>query len=107
MSSMPSEVVAEPAMHILSRVLVIAKDRASRRALRRFLQLDGYDVAVTANEAAGLELFRTAPPIALILDLHRRANRAARNVFSKIRRFAPRSLSLFWSHCQSQTQLCF
>ena len=89
LSSMPSAVVAEPAMPILPRVHLVAKDRAARRALQRFLQLAGYDVAVTANEAAKLELLRTAPPVALILDLHRRANRAARDVFRKIRRFAP------------------
>ena len=85
MSSMPGAVVAEPAMPVLPRVLVIAKDRAARRALQRFLQLDGYDVAVTANEAARLELLRTAPPVALILDLHRGADRAAGDVFRKIR----------------------
>ena len=102
-----SAVVVVPAMHILPRVLVIAEDRAARRALRRFLQLDGYDVAVTANEGTGLEPLRTAPVVAVVLDLHGRGNSAARDVFRKIRQFAPRSPSLFWVHCRSQTQFCF
>ena len=84
-SSMPNTVVAVPGMHILPRVLVIAEDRAARTALQRLLGSDGYDVAVTANEAARLELLRTAPPVALILDLHRGADRAAGDVFRKIR----------------------
>jgi DNA-binding response OmpR family regulator len=36
-----------------------------------------------------LNCFALLPPVALILDLHRRADRAARDVFRKIRRFAP------------------
>jgi two-component system, OmpR family, alkaline phosphatase synthesis response regulator PhoP len=89
LSSTWSAVVVVAAMHTLPRVLVIAEDRAARTALRRFLQLDGYDVAVTANEAAGLELLRTSPAVAVVLDLHRRANSAARDVFRKIRQVAP------------------
>jgi two-component system, OmpR family, alkaline phosphatase synthesis response regulator PhoP len=89
LSSMPSAVVAEPVMHILPRVLVIAEDRAAQRALQRLLQSDGYDVAVTANEAAGLELLRAAPPVAVVLDLHRGANSAGRDIFRKIRQFVP------------------
>ena len=88
MSSTSSVVVAVPAMHVLPPVLVIAEDRAARRALRRFLELDGYDVVVTANEAAGLALLRTAPPVAVLLDLHRRADSTGRDVFWKIRQFA-------------------
>jgi len=60
-----SAVVGVPVMHVLSRILVIAEDRAARRALQRLLGSDGYDVAVTANEAVGLELLRNAPPVAV------------------------------------------
>lgn len=89
MSSAPSAVVAVSRMHILPRVMVIAEDRAARRALQRLLESDGYDVAVTANEAAGLELLHAAPPVAVVLDLHRRANSAGRDFFPKIRQFVP------------------
>ena len=64
---------------------MIAEDRAARRALQRLLGLDGYDVAVTANEAVGLELLRDAPPVAVVLDLHRRSSSAAWDVFRKIK----------------------
>jgi two-component system, OmpR family, alkaline phosphatase synthesis response regulator PhoP len=89
LSSTSSAVVVVPAMHILPRVLVIAEDRAARKALRRLLELDGYDVAVTASEAEGLEMIRIAPPIAVVLDLHRMANSAGRDIFRKIRQFVP------------------
>ena len=78
-----------PVMHVLPRLLVIAEDRAARRALQRLLGSDGYDVAVTANEAVGLELLRNAPPVAVVLDLHRREKSAGRDVFRKIRQFVP------------------
>lgn len=76
-------------MHVLPRLLVIAEDGAARRALQRLLGSDGYDVAVTANEAVGLELLRNAPPVAVVLDLHRREKSAGREVFRKIRQFVP------------------
>ncbi len=46
-------------------------------------------MAVRANEAARLELLRNAPPVAVVLDLHRRANSAGRDIFRKIRQFVP------------------
>jgi DNA-binding response OmpR family regulator len=76
-------------MHVLPRLLVIAEDGAARRALQRRLGSDGYDVAVTANEAVGLELLRNAPPVAVVLDLQRREKSAGREVFRKIRQFVP------------------
>ena len=78
-----------PVMHVLPRLLVIAEDGAARRALQRRLGSDGYDVAVTANEAVGLELLRNAPPVAVVLDLQRREKSAGREVFRKIRQFVP------------------
>ena len=89
MSFASSAVVGMSVMHVLSRILVIAEDGAARRALQRLLGSDGYDVAVTANEAAGLELLRNAPPVAVVLDLHRREKSAGRDVFRKIRQFVP------------------
>jgi DNA-binding response OmpR family regulator len=88
LSSTSSAVVAVPVMHVLPRVLVIAEDRVAQRALQRLLESDGYCVTVTAHDAGGLELLRTAPPVALVLDLHRRASGAGREVFQKVRRFA-------------------
>ena len=89
MSFTSSAGVAVPVMHVLPRLLVIAEDGAARRALQRLLGSDGYDVAVTANEAVGLELLRNAPPVAVVLDLHRREKSAGRDVFRKIRQFVP------------------
>jgi two-component system alkaline phosphatase synthesis response regulator PhoP len=82
---MPNPVVAVPGMHILPRVLVIAEDRSAQRSLQRLLVSDGYDVAGAPNQAAGLELLRDAPPVAVVLDLHRRSSSAAWDVFRKIK----------------------
>lgn len=87
MSFTSSAVVGVPVMHVLSRILAIADDRAARRALQRLPGSDG--VAVTANEAVGFELLRNAPPVAVVLDLHRREKSAGRDIFRKIRQFTP------------------
>ncbi len=51
------------------RILVIEDDRAVQKALRRLFEGEGFTVDVAGNGAEGLEMFRAAPPSALVLDL--------------------------------------
>src|SRR5208283_1990887 len=51
------------------RILVIEDDRAVQKALKRLFEGEGFAVDIAGNGAAGLELFRTAPPAVLVLDL--------------------------------------
>src|SRR5271166_4603769 len=51
------------------RILVIEDDRAVQKALKRLFEAEGFAVDIAGNGAAGLELFRTAPPAVLVLDL--------------------------------------
>jgi DNA-binding response OmpR family regulator len=51
------------------RILVIEDDRAVQKALKRLFEAEGFVVDVAGNGAAGLEMFRAAPPSVLVLDL--------------------------------------
>jgi DNA-binding response OmpR family regulator len=51
------------------RILVIEDDRAVQKALKRLFEGEGFVVDIAGNGAAGLELFRAAPPSVLVLDL--------------------------------------
>src|SRR5208282_3184454 len=51
------------------RILVIEDDRAVQKALRRLFEAEGFAVDIAGNGAAGLEMFRAAPPAVLVLDL--------------------------------------
>jgi DNA-binding response OmpR family regulator len=51
------------------RILVIEDDRAVQKALRRLFENEGFVVDISGNGAKGLEMFRTATPSALVLDL--------------------------------------
>ncbi|MGA7573915.1 MAG: response regulator, partial [Terriglobales bacterium] len=51
------------------RILVIEDDRAVQKALKRLFEAEGFAVDVAGNGAAGLEMFRAAPPSVLVLDL--------------------------------------
>jgi DNA-binding response OmpR family regulator len=51
------------------RILVIEDDRAVQKALRRLFEGEGFVVDIAGNGAAGLEMFRAAPPSVLVLDL--------------------------------------
>jgi len=51
------------------KILVIEDDRAVQKALRRLFEAEGFVVEVAGNGAEGLEMFRTAPPSVLVLDL--------------------------------------
>jgi hypothetical protein len=106
LSSMPNTVVAVPGMHILPRVLVIAEDRFAQRSPQRLIESGGYDVAGAANEAAGLESLRDAPPLqSSWIFIEGRAVRDGMS-FGKSGKASARSQSLYWAPCWSQTQLC-
>lgn len=51
------------------RILVIEDDRAVQKALKRLFEGEGFAVDVAGNGATGLEMFRSAPPSVLVLDL--------------------------------------
>jgi len=51
------------------RILVIEDDRAVQKALKRLFEGEGFAVDIAGNGAAGLEMFRAAPPSVLVLDL--------------------------------------
>jgi DNA-binding response OmpR family regulator len=51
------------------RILVIEDDRAVQKALKRLFEGEGFAVDIAGNGAAGLEMFRTAAPSVLVLDL--------------------------------------
>ena len=51
------------------RVLVADDDRAIRESLARALELEGYDVVVTADGAAALSAVREQPADVLVLDV--------------------------------------
>ncbi len=51
------------------RILVIEDDRAVQKALKRLFEAEGFAVDSAGNGAEGLEMFRTAAPSVLVLDL--------------------------------------
>ncbi|MGB9236633.1 MAG: response regulator transcription factor [Terriglobales bacterium] len=51
------------------KILVIEDDRAVQKALRRLFEGEGFAVEVAGNGTEGLEMFRTAAPSVLVLDL--------------------------------------
>jgi len=51
------------------RILVIEDDRAVQKALKRLFEAEGFAVDIAGNGAEGLEMFRTAAPSVLVLDL--------------------------------------
>jgi DNA-binding response OmpR family regulator len=61
--------VAETSPGTREKVLVIEDDRAVQKALRRLFEGEGFAVEVAGNGTEGLQLFRTAPPSVLVLDL--------------------------------------
>src|SRR4030081_462893 len=52
-----------------ARILVIEDGSAIQKALKRLFEGEGFAVDIAGNGAAGLEMFRAAPPSVLVLDL--------------------------------------
>jgi DNA-binding response OmpR family regulator len=51
------------------KILVVEDDRAVQKALRRLFEGEGFAVDVASTGAEGLQMFRSSPPAALVLDL--------------------------------------
>ena len=72
----------------LERILVIEDDRAVQKALRRLFEAEGFAVEIASSGTAGLELFRTAQPSALVLDL-RLPGVSGQDVCREVKQLAP------------------
>ena len=58
----------------MKSILVIEHDGALQRILQRLFSAEGYEVDVVPDGAAGLEMLRQRPPVAVILDIERSGN---------------------------------
>jgi len=72
----------------LERILVIEDDRAVQKALRRLFEAEGFAVEIASSGTAGLELFRTSQPSALVLDL-RLPGVSGQDVCREVKQLAP------------------
>jgi DNA-binding response OmpR family regulator len=72
----------------LDRILVVEDDRAVQRALKRLFEAEGYSVQAVADGNLAVEMFRTAPPSAVVLDL-RLPGLPGRDVCSELKKYAP------------------
>ena len=54
---------------VMETILVVEDDHSVQKALRRLFEFEGYRVKVCSNGRSALDAFRTANPIAVILDL--------------------------------------
>ncbi len=69
MPAASTELVGERKMAAMQRVLIIEDDRGVQRALKRMFEAEGFAVEIAADGLTGLEIFRAAPPSAIVLDL--------------------------------------
>jgi|SRR5215471_215941 len=53
----------------MERILIVDDDRAVQRALKRLFESENFEVEITGDGKSALEVFRTAAPTAIILDL--------------------------------------
>lgn len=65
----PSETAMEVTPASSERILVIEDDRAVQKALRRLFEAEGFTVDIAGNGIEGRDMFRSAPPAVLVLDL--------------------------------------
>ena len=61
--------ISELRLDTIDRIAVVECDRALQKILRRLFSLEGYEVDVLPDGAAGLEMLHQRRPSALILDL--------------------------------------
>ncbi|HEV2697763.1 MAG TPA: response regulator transcription factor [Terriglobales bacterium] len=69
-------------------ILVVEDDRAVQRALKRLFEAEGYAVQSVSDGNAAIEVFRTSPPSAAVLDL-RLPGVPGREVCSEFKKHAP------------------
>ncbi|HZP17922.1 MAG TPA: response regulator transcription factor [Terriglobales bacterium] len=70
------------------KILVVEDDRAVQRALKRLFEAEGYAVLNANDGNAAVELFRSASPSAVVLDL-RLPGLSGREVCSELKQHAP------------------
>jgi DNA-binding response OmpR family regulator len=77
--------VSAPAV---DKILVVEDDRAVQRALKRMFEAEGYAVQTVAEGTLAVEMFRTSPPSAVVLDL-RLPGMPGRDVCSEVKKHSP------------------
>jgi two-component system alkaline phosphatase synthesis response regulator PhoP len=58
----------------MKSILVIERDGALQKILKRLFSAEEYEVDVVADGTAGLEMLRQRTPVAVILDIERSGN---------------------------------
>jgi len=87
-STTPSVVASESALSPAERILVIEDDHAVQKALKRLFEAEGFGVDIASSGTAGMELFRTTKPAALVLDL-RLPGMSGQDVCREIKQASP------------------
>src|SRR5262249_7661160 len=72
--------------HVMRRILIVEDAPASRHALERLLQQEGYETIVAANGAEALAKLKAKPPDMILLD-HMMPEVDGLTFLSSIRRF--------------------
>jgi two-component system alkaline phosphatase synthesis response regulator PhoP len=72
----------------LERILVIEDDHAVQKALKRLFEAEGFAVDIASSGTAGMEMFRTSRPAALVLDL-RLPGMSGQDVCREIKQVSP------------------
>jgi len=72
----------------VDRILVVEDDRAVQRALKRLFEAEGYAVQTVSDGTLAVEMFRTSPPSAVVLDL-RLPGTPGRDVCSELKKQSP------------------
>src|SRR5882724_5004456 len=81
---LPQRLGATPA----DKILVVEDDRAVQKALKRLFEAEGYSVQIAPDGNAAVEVFRTAAPSAVVLDL-RLPGLPGREVCREIKQHSP------------------
>jgi DNA-binding response OmpR family regulator len=72
----------------VSRILVIEDDARIQKALYRLFTAEGYEIASAENGRTGIELVKSAAPVAVILDLML-PDSSGRDICKTIKQIAP------------------
>jgi DNA-binding response OmpR family regulator len=84
----PQRIPQRTGITSMDRILVVEDDPAVQRALRRLFEAEGYSVQTAADGNSAVELFRGAPPSAVVLDL-RLPGISGREVCSELKQHSP------------------
>ena len=87
-SMVPNRVGQKASSESLDTILIVEDDRAVQRALKRLFEAEGYSVQAVADGSLAVEMFRSAPPSAVVLDL-RLPGLSGREVCGELKKYAP------------------